>query len=101
MSAARWSGYHRSAHDSSGVRKVGNHCRVSYHSDGPRHQCPGATCVQEQMKITAVEPFHISVPYDFGNTAQNAAAVQWPTMETLFVKVTTDDGIIGWGEGFG
>src|SRR3984885_506958 len=53
------------------------------------------------MKITAVEPFHISVPYDFGNSAQNAAAVQWPKMETLFVKVTTDDGIIGWGEGFG
>jgi len=53
------------------------------------------------MKITAVEPFHISVPYDFGNTAQNAAAVQWKTMETLFVRVTTDEGIIGWGEGFG
>ncbi len=53
------------------------------------------------MKITAIEPFHISVPYDFGNTAQNAAAVQWPKMETLFVKVTTDDGIVGWGEGFG
>ncbi len=53
------------------------------------------------MKITAVEPFHISVPYDFGNTAQNAAAVQWPKMETLFVKVTTDEGIVGWGEGFG
>ncbi len=46
------------------------------------------------MKITAVEPFHISVPYDFGNTAQNAAAVQWPTMETLFVKVTTDEGLV-------
>jgi L-alanine-DL-glutamate epimerase-like enolase superfamily enzyme len=53
------------------------------------------------MKITAVEPFHISVPYDFGNTAENAAATQWPKMETLFVKVTTDDGVIGWGEGFG
>ncbi len=53
------------------------------------------------MKITAIEPFHISVPYDFGNTAQNAAVVQWPKMETLFVKVTTDDGIVGWGEGFG
>jgi len=53
------------------------------------------------MKITAVEPFHISVPYDFGNPAQNAAAVQWPTMETLFVKVTTDEGLVGWGEGFG
>jgi hypothetical protein len=53
------------------------------------------------MKITAVKPFHISVPYDFGNTAENAAAAQWANMETLFVKVTTDDGVIGWGEGFG
>jgi len=53
------------------------------------------------MKITTVEPFHISVPYDFGNTAENAAAAQWAKMETLFVKVTTDDGVIGWGEGFG
>ncbi len=49
------------------------------------------------MKITAVEPFHISVPYDFSNSAQNAAAVQWPKMETLFVKVTTDEGVVGWG----
>jgi D-galactarolactone cycloisomerase len=55
----------------------------------------------QTMKITAVEPFHISVPYDFGNSAENAAAIQWPKMETLFVKVTTDDGIVGWGEGFG
>ncbi len=53
------------------------------------------------MKITAIEPFHISVPYDFGNSAENAAATQWAKMETLFVKVTTDDGVIGWGEGFG
>ena len=53
------------------------------------------------MKIVAVEPFHISVPYDFGNTQSNAAATQWPKMETLFVKVTTDEGITGWGEGFG
>ena len=53
------------------------------------------------MKITAIEPFHISVPYDFGNTPENAAATQWQKMETLFVKVTTDQGVIGWGEGFG
>jgi D-galactarolactone cycloisomerase len=53
------------------------------------------------VKITAVEPFHISVPYDFGNSPQNAAATQWSKMETLFVKVTTDEGVIGWGEGFG
>ena len=53
------------------------------------------------MKITAVEPFHISVPYDFGNSVENAAAIQWPKMETIFIKVTTDDGVVGWGEGFG
>jgi L-alanine-DL-glutamate epimerase-like enolase superfamily enzyme len=53
------------------------------------------------MKIAAIESFHISVPYDFGNTAANAAATQWPKMETLFLKVTTDEGIVGWGEGFG
>src|SRR5271169_1108386 len=53
------------------------------------------------MKITGIESFHIGVPYDFGNPAANAAAVQWPKMETLFVKVTIDDGVVGWGEGFG
>ncbi len=53
------------------------------------------------MKITAVESFQISVPYDFGNTPGNTAATPWRKMETLFVKVTTDDGAIGWGEGFG
>jgi L-alanine-DL-glutamate epimerase-like enolase superfamily enzyme len=53
------------------------------------------------MKIAAIESFHISVPYDFGNAAANAAATQWPKMETLFLKVTTDDGLTGWGEGFG
>src|SRR5580692_8489199 len=63
---------------------------------------PGSTRMQvSSMKITAIEPFHISVPYDFGNPAHNAAAAQWPKMETLFVKVTTDEDIVGWGEGFG
>jgi L-alanine-DL-glutamate epimerase-like enolase superfamily enzyme len=41
------------------------------------------------------------VPYNFGNTPENAAATQWQKMETLFVKVTTDEGVMGWGEGFG
>lgn len=53
------------------------------------------------MKITAVEAHHIAVPFDFGNPPGNKAAAPWTTMESLFVKVTTDDGIVGWGEGFG
>src|ERR1700744_924509 len=53
------------------------------------------------MKITAVEAFHIGVPFDFGNPADNKAGAPWTKMESLFVKVTTDEGLIGWGEGFG
>jgi D-galactarolactone cycloisomerase len=53
------------------------------------------------MKITGVEPFHISVPYDYGGPLQKADAIPWRNMETLFVKVTTDEGVTGWGEGFG
>jgi len=53
------------------------------------------------MKITSVEPFHISVPYDYGGPLQKADSIPWRNMETLLVKVTTDEGVTGWGEGFG
>ena len=53
------------------------------------------------MKITSVEPFHISVPYDYGGPLQKADSIPWRNMETLLVKVTTDAGVTGWGEGFG
>ena len=56
------------------------------------------------MKIVSVEPIHISVPYDYGGPLQKADAIPWRNMETLFVKVTTDEGLVGWSEysqGFG
>lgn len=53
------------------------------------------------MKITRVEPIHISVPYRYGGGLQKADAIPWTNMETLLVKVETDEGITGWGEGFG
>ena len=49
------------------------------------------------MKITEVEPIHIAVPYRYGGPTANA----WRTMDTLLVKVATDEGITGWGEAFG
>lgn len=49
------------------------------------------------MQIARVEPLLIGVPYAYGGPAGSLA----PTMRTLFVKVTTDDGIVGWGEAFG
>ena len=51
------------------------------------------------MKISTIEPILIAVPYRYGGPLGNAA--RWRTMDTLIVKVTTDTGITGWGEGFG
>ena len=54
------------------------------------------------MKITSVEPILISVPYDRGGgPVPKADAVPWRNMDTLLVKVETNDGITGWGEAFG
>ena len=51
------------------------------------------------MKITRVEPIVVSVPYSYGLADPSKA--QWPAMDTLLVKVETDEGVTGWGEGFG
>jgi L-alanine-DL-glutamate epimerase-like enolase superfamily enzyme len=54
------------------------------------------------MKITNVEPILISVPYDRGGgPVPKADAMPWRNMDTLLVKVETDDGVTGWGEAFG
>jgi L-alanine-DL-glutamate epimerase-like enolase superfamily enzyme len=53
------------------------------------------------MKITSVESFHIAVPYTYGGGLAKADALPWRKMETLLVKVSTDEGVVGWGEGFG
>jgi L-alanine-DL-glutamate epimerase-like enolase superfamily enzyme len=51
------------------------------------------------MKISNIEPILIAVPYRYGGPLGNAA--RWRTMDSLIVKVETDAGIAGWGEGFG
>lgn len=53
------------------------------------------------MKITAVEPILIAVPYEHGGPKPMRPSGPWTHMETLFVRVDTDAGLTGWGEGFG
>lgn len=53
------------------------------------------------MKITKIEPIHLSIPYRYGGPLQKADGLPWHTLESLFVKVTTDEGLVGWGEAFG
>ena len=55
------------------------------------------------MKIEAIETIVISVPYTAGGSldAQAWGGQAWKTADALLVKVTTDAGIVGWGEAFG
>lgn len=53
------------------------------------------------MKITRIEPILISVPYQHGGPPLKGDVRPWHKMDTLFIRVETDEGITGWGEGFG
>ena len=55
------------------------------------------------MIITGVEPVALRIPFKAGSTS---AASAWgegnlPAADSLLVKVTTDQGVVGWGEAFG
>ena len=41
------------------------------------------------------------MPCDIGTAPTAFVGVGWSTVDTLFVRVVTDQGIEGWGEGFG
>jgi hypothetical protein len=51
------------------------------------------------MKIKHAEAIHIAVPYRYGGASETDP--RWRTMDTCLIRVETDDGIVGWGEGFG
>ncbi|MFO6297408.1 mandelate racemase/muconate lactonizing enzyme family protein [Rahnella selenatireducens] len=61
------------------------------------------------MQITHIQVLRVAIPFSSGrekshekNTdAYNAASPTLTRMETLLVKITTDTGLHGWGEGFG
>lgn len=60
------------------------------------------------MKITTIEVMRIAIPFDAHRrppaeqeTTFNAASPSLSRMETLLVKVTSDSGLVGWGEAFG
>jgi D-galactarolactone cycloisomerase len=52
------------------------------------------------MKISAISTMLIHIPYETGG-ATKLAGQSWTRMAMLLVKVETDDGVTGWGEGFG
>ena len=53
------------------------------------------------MKITAVETYWTRIPFDMGGKPAVAGGLGWQTMNTVWLRIVTDQGLEGWGEGFG
>ena len=54
------------------------------------------------MKIVAVDPIALSIPFDDGGGAGTGLMPQrWNRLDIVLVRVRTDAGLVGWGEAFG
>jgi D-galactarolactone cycloisomerase len=53
------------------------------------------------MKISRIETTLVKIPYRHGGPPTGFGGRLWTTLDTLLVRVDTDDGITGWGEAFG
>jgi D-galactarolactone cycloisomerase len=53
------------------------------------------------MKITAIDTMLLRLPYRHSGPPTGFGGKVWTTLDTLLVRVATDEGINGWGEAFG
>lgn len=53
------------------------------------------------MKIIAVETMWTRIPYDMGGKAAVMSGINNQGMNTVWLRIVTDQGIEGWGEAFG
>jgi D-galactarolactone cycloisomerase len=53
------------------------------------------------MKITAISSFLLRIPFETGAPTQALGGQSWERMAVLMVRLDTDEGVSGWGEGFG
>lgn len=53
------------------------------------------------MRIIAVETSWMRIPFDMGGKLVVAGELGWQSMNTIWLRIVTDQGLEGWGEGFG
>ena len=53
------------------------------------------------MKITRVESYWTQTPFDMGSKPADMPGLTWHSMNTVWLRVVTEQGIDGWGEAFG
>jgi D-galactarolactone cycloisomerase len=53
------------------------------------------------MKITHIETYMVRIPFKTGAPTRALGGRTWSTLDHVFVKIATADGLVGWGDGFG
>jgi len=53
------------------------------------------------MRITAIETSLTRIPFDMGARPVAFIGTHWDALNTVWLRVRTDEGLDGWGEGFG
>lgn len=53
------------------------------------------------MRITDIEAIPVAIPFEHDGPPTGFGGATWHKMNYLLVKVSTDDGLVGWGEAFG
>jgi len=53
------------------------------------------------MKITVVETYWTRIPFDMGGKPAAVGGLGWQSMNTVWLRIVTDQGLDGWGEAFG
>lgn len=53
------------------------------------------------MKIASIEPILLSIPFEDGGAGVGITPQRWNSLDMVLVKVTADNGLVGWGEAFG
>lgn len=53
------------------------------------------------MRIRRVDTSVIEIPFADGGRGEGLTPTAWRTLETVLIRVEDQDGVVGWGEGFG
>ncbi|MEP3112959.1 mandelate racemase/muconate lactonizing enzyme family protein [Nisaea sp.] len=52
------------------------------------------------MKIKSVDVIPLQIPFEDGSTGSGLMPTKWTTLEIVLVRIETENGIVGWGDGF-
>jgi D-galactarolactone cycloisomerase len=53
------------------------------------------------MNIAHIETYLVRIPFKAGAPTRELGGRAWSTLDHVFVKIQTDNGLVGWGDGFG